>query len=146
MYRKYQVSEEEIYWKDLKGTANAFKDVCCKAKGDINCNVFCVRAICTEVPLTTRSSGCQVPNYLINIVPPVIFNNQLPFVIDAGIPSINYEMKIEPGEKINMHSLNHSSNVQFIFKVRRILKKNQLYENVANTALHRLITHRSMIL
>ncbi|XP_072752571.1 intermembrane lipid transfer protein VPS13A [Anoplolepis gracilipes] len=118
---KYQVSEEGIYWKDLRGTANAFKDVCCKAKGDINCNVFCVRAICTEVPLATRSSGCQVPNYLINIVPPVIFNNQLPFVIDVSIPGINYEVKIEPGEKINMHSLNHSSNVQFIFKIHNYL-------------------------
>lgn len=107
----------------MRGTANAFKDVCCKAKDDINCNVFCVRAICTEVPLTTRPSGCQVPNYLINIVPPVIFNNQLPFVIDVSIPSINYEVKIEPGEKINMHSLHQSSNVQFIFKVRIILKK-----------------------
>ncbi|EFN62404.1 Vacuolar protein sorting-associated protein 13A [Camponotus floridanus] len=118
---KYQVSEEGIYWKDLRGTANAFKDVYCKTKGDINCNVFCVRAICMEVSLTTRPSGCQVPNYLIDIIPPIIFNNQLPFVIDVGIPSINYEVKIEPGEKINMHSLNHSSNVQFIFKIHNYL-------------------------
>ncbi|XP_025991463.1 vacuolar protein sorting-associated protein 13A isoform X2 [Solenopsis invicta] len=118
---KYQVSEEGIYWKDLRDTANAFKDVCCEAKGDNNSNVFCVRAICTEVPLTTRPSGCQVPNYLINIVPPIIFNNQLPFVIDVSIPGINYEVKIEPGEKINMHSLNQSSNVQFVFKIHNYL-------------------------
>lgn len=74
-----------------------------------------------------------MPNYLIDIIPPVIFNNQLPFVIDVGIPSINYEVKIEPGEKINMHSLNCSSNVQFIFKVRRILEKSQLYANIAKS-------------
>ncbi|XP_077263954.1 intermembrane lipid transfer protein VPS13A isoform X2 [Temnothorax americanus] len=118
---KYQVSDEGIYWKDLRGTANAFKDVCCEAKGDNNRNVFCVRAICTELPLMTRPSGCQVPNYLINIVPPVIFNNQLPFVIDVIIPGINYEVKIEPGEKINVHSLNHSNSVQFVFKVHNYL-------------------------
>ncbi|KAG5314184.1 VP13A protein, partial [Acromyrmex insinuator] len=118
---KYQVSEEGIYWKDLRGIANAFKDVCCEAKGDNNRNVFCVRAICTELPLTTRPSGCQVPNYLINIVPPIIFNNQLPFVIDVSIPGINYEVKIEPGEKINMHSLNHGNNVQFVFKIHNYL-------------------------
>jgi len=104
----------------LRGTANAFKDVYCETKSDNNHNVFCVRAICTELPLTTRPSGCQVPNYLINIVPPVILNNQLPFVIDVSIPGINYEVKIEPGEKINMHSLNYSNNVHFVFKVRRI--------------------------
>ncbi|XP_011865236.1 PREDICTED: vacuolar protein sorting-associated protein 13A-like isoform X2 [Vollenhovia emeryi] len=118
---KYQVSDEGIYWKDLRGTANAFKDVCCGAKGDNNCNVFCVRAISTELPLMTRPSGCQVPNYLINIVPPLVFNNQLPFVIDVSIPGINYEVKIEPGEKINMHSLNHSNNVQFVFKIHNYL-------------------------
>lgn len=141
MCRKYQVSDEGIYWKDLRGTANAFKDICCEAKDDNNRNVFCVRAICTELPLTTRPSGCQVPNYLINIVPPVIFNNQLPFVIDVSIPAINYEVKIEPGEKINMHSLNHSHNVQFVFKVRRIVvrKKPDVYECIS---LHRLITYR----
>lgn len=103
----------------MRDTTNAFKDVCCEKKDDINRNVFCVRALCTEVPLTSQPSGCQVPNYLINIIPPIIFNNQLPFVIDVNIPNINYEVKIEPGEKINMHSLNCNSNVQFIFKVRR---------------------------
>ncbi|XP_070527175.1 intermembrane lipid transfer protein VPS13A isoform X2 [Cardiocondyla obscurior] len=118
---KYQVSAEGIYWKDLRGTANAFKDICCEAKGDNNRNVFCVRAICTELPLKTRPSGCQVPNYLINIVPPITFNNQLPFVIDIGIPGIDYEVKLEPGEKINMHSLNYSNNVQFTFKVHNYL-------------------------
>lgn len=101
----------------MKSTTNAFKDVYCEMKDEINCNVFCVRAICTEIPLMTRPSGCQVPNYLISIVPPIIFNNQLPFVIDVGIPSINYEVKIEPGEKINMHALSYNSNAQFIFKV-----------------------------
>lgn len=111
------MSNEGIYWRDLKGTANTFKDVCCETKGNINRNVFYVRAVCTEIPLTTRPSGCQVPNYLINIMPPVAFNNQLPFVIDVNIPDINYEVKIEPGEKINMHSLNCNSNLQFIFKV-----------------------------
>jgi hypothetical protein len=119
--RKYQVSDEGIYWKDLKDTTNMFKDIYCKTKDDINCNIFCVRAICMEIPLATRLSGCQVPNYLITIIPPIIFNNQLPFVVDISIPDINYEVKIEPGEKINMHSLNQSSNVQFVFKVYRIL-------------------------
>lgn len=71
-----------------------------------------------EVSLATRPTGCTVPNYLINIIPPIIFNNQLPFVIDVTIPTINYEVKIEPGEKINMHSLCCNSNVQFVFKVR----------------------------
>lgn len=138
--RKYQVSDEGIYWKDLRGTTNTFKDVFCKTKDDTDRNVFCVRAICMEVPLATRPSGCQVPNYLINIIPPVVFNNQLPFVIDVSIPSINYEVKIEPGEKINMHSFDHNSNVQFVFKVsvKHHSESNQLYAK-CTTALFNYI-------
>lgn len=81
-----------------------------------------------------------MPNYLINIVPPVIFNNQLPFVIDVSIPSINYEVKIEPGEKINMHSLDHSHNVQFVFKVRRNHHSKERPDVYECISLQRLIT------
>ncbi|XP_053983322.1 intermembrane lipid transfer protein VPS13C-like [Hylaeus volcanicus] len=117
---KYQVSEEGIYWKELNTTMNLAKDICCKMKEDENQSVFCVKISYNEVPLTTRPS-CQVPNYLISIHSPLIFNNQLPFVIDVNIPSINYELKIEPGEKINMHSLNCNNDIQFVFKIQNYL-------------------------
>lgn len=94
---------------------NVAKDIWCKTKDDSN-SVFCVKVSCNEIPLITRPS-CQVPNYLISIHSPLIFNNQLPFVIDVNIPTINYELKIEPGERINMHSLNCNSDTQFVFKV-----------------------------
>ncbi|XP_076222912.1 intermembrane lipid transfer protein VPS13A isoform X2 [Nomia melanderi] len=117
---KYHVSEEGIYWKELSSSTNVAKDICCKMKEDESQSVFCVKVSCNEVPLTTRPS-CQVPSYLINIHSPLIFNNQLPFVIDINIPSINYEVKIEPGEKINMHSLNCNNDIQFVFKIQNYL-------------------------
>lgn len=95
---------------------NLAKDICCKMKEDENHSVFCVKVSCNEVPLITRPN-CQVPNYLISIHSPLIFNNQLPFVIDINISTIHYELKIEPGEKINMHSLNCNNDIQFVFKV-----------------------------
>lgn len=102
---------------------NAVKDICCKAKDDQNQSVFCVKVSCNEIPVTTRAS-CQVPNYLISIHSPLIFNNQLPFVIDVHMPAINYEVKIEPGERINMHSLNCNNDIQFVFKVRTLISNN----------------------
>ncbi|XP_024221985.1 vacuolar protein sorting-associated protein 13C [Bombus impatiens] len=117
---KYQVSEEGIYWKELSATINVIKDICCKMKGDESNSVFYVKVSCNEIPVIARSS-CHVPNYLINIYPPFIFNNQLPFVIDVYIPAINYEVKIEPGERINMHSLSCNIDVQFTFKVQNYL-------------------------
>lgn len=117
--RKYQVSEEGIYWKELNATTNVIKDVCCKMKDDESNSVFYVKVSCNEIPVTTRSS-CQVPNYLISIHPPFSFNNQLPFVIDVHIPAISYEVKIEPGERINVHSLNCNTDIQFVFKVSTV--------------------------
>ncbi|KAK9294042.1 hypothetical protein QLX08_011233 [Tetragonisca angustula] len=117
---KYQVSEEGIYWKELSATTNVIKDVCCKMKDDESNSVFYVKVSCNEIPVTTRSS-CQVPNYLISIHPPFSFNNQLPFVIDVHIPAISYEVKIEPGERINVHSLNCNTDIQFVFKVQNYM-------------------------
>ncbi|CAL7940918.1 unnamed protein product [Xylocopa violacea] len=117
---KYQVSEEGIYWKELSSKMNVIKDICCKMKEDESNSVFCVKVSCNEIPVVTRPS-CQVPNYLISIHSPLIFNNQLPFVIDVYIPAINYEVKIEPGERINMHSLNCNTDIQFTFKIQNYL-------------------------
>ncbi|XP_026299715.1 vacuolar protein sorting-associated protein 13C isoform X2 [Apis mellifera] len=116
---KYQVSEEGIYWKELSAT-NLVKDICCKMKEDENNSIFYVKVSCNEIPVITRPS-CQVPNYLISICSPFIFNNRLPFVIDVHIPAINYEVKIEPGEKINIHSLNCNIDIQLIFKIQNYL-------------------------
>lgn len=74
----------------------------------------------TEVPMLIPQ-GSRIPNYLINIIPPLILNNQLPFVIDIGIPCINYEVKIEPGDKVNVHSLMCTGDIQFNFKARIII-------------------------
>lgn len=98
---------------------NVAKDICCKAKDSESSSVFCVKVSCNEVPLTIRPS-CQVPNYLISVYSPLIFNNQLPFVVDVSIAATNYELKIEPGEKINMHFLNCNNDIQFVFKVRTL--------------------------
>lgn len=116
------MSEEGIYWKELSAT-NLIKDICCKMKEDENNSIFYVKVSCNEIPVITRPS-CQVPNYLISICSPFIFNNRLPFVIDVHIPAINYEVKIEPGEKINIHSLNCNIDIQLIFKVCNFIYKN----------------------
>ncbi|KAG7205210.1 hypothetical protein KM043_018296 [Ampulex compressa] len=116
----YQISDEGIYWKDLSVAANAVQDIYCNAKTAEDHSVFSVKVSCKEIPLRSQPS-CQVPNYLISIIPPLIFNNQLPFVIDLNIPSINYEVKIEPGEKINMHTISCKNDIQFAFKIQNYL-------------------------
>ncbi|XP_014604811.1 PREDICTED: vacuolar protein sorting-associated protein 13C-like [Polistes canadensis] len=116
----YQISEEGIFWKELNIITDTSKDVFCKLKNNENQSVFCIKVVGTEFPMAIPQD-CRVPNYLINIIPPLILNNQLPFVIDIGIPSINYEVKIEPGDKVNVHSLMCTGDIQFHFKIQNYL-------------------------
>ncbi|KAK2588797.1 hypothetical protein KPH14_001672 [Odynerus spinipes] len=116
----YQISEEGIYWKELSASTNSNKDVFCKLKNNENQSVFCIKVVGTEIPMSIPQ-GSRVPNYLISIIPPLVLNNQLPFVIDIGIPSINYEAKIEPGDKVNVHSLMCVGDIQFNFKIQNYL-------------------------
>ena len=96
---------------------NIARDIYCSSKED-NCNaVFGVKVACTESSKFVRTN-IQVPQYFITVVPPLSFDNNLPFVIDISVPSIEYEVRIEPGERINVYSLKCDSDSAVILKVR----------------------------
>lgn len=78
--------------------------------------VFGVKVICSKHQ-TSSQINSQVPEYLIRMLPPLIFENKLPFVIDISIPSVDYEMRIEPGERISIYCIKCNSAIQIIFKV-----------------------------
>lgn len=62
-----------------------------------------------------------MPQYLISIVPPIVFDNKLPFVIDVDVPSIDYEVRIEPGERINVYSIKCDNDTTINFKIKNYL-------------------------
>ena len=71
------------------------------------------------------------------MLPPLVFENKLPFVIDVSIPCAEYEMRIEPGERISVYCIKCNSGIQIIFKVRlvsiksysRLLEPLNLFQN-----------------
>ncbi|XP_043273461.1 vacuolar protein sorting-associated protein 13A-like isoform X2 [Venturia canescens] len=117
---KFQVSDRGMCWRELSENINVPKDIYCISKEE-NCNsVFGVKVSCAESPKFVRTN-CQVPQYLITIVPPLSFDNKLPFVIDINVPSIEYDVRIEPGERINVYSLKCDSDSSVIFKIQNYL-------------------------
>ncbi|KAK0164246.1 hypothetical protein PV328_002894 [Microctonus aethiopoides] len=119
-FEKYVVSERGIYWKDLSENLNTPKDIYCSAKDENANSFFGVKVLCTEHPKFERTN-CHVPQYLISIVPPLVFDNKLPFVVDINVPSIDYDVRIEPGERINVYSIRCDADTTVNFKIQNYL-------------------------
>lgn len=117
----YKVSERGIYWKELCENINTSRDIYCYDKNDDNNkSLFGVKIICNENNKYERIN-CQVPQYLIKILPPIIFDNKLPFVVDISVPMINYNIRIEPGEKINVYTIKCDNDTVINFKIQNYL-------------------------
>lgn len=118
--KKYEVSDEGLSWRELSDDLYVPKDIYCKVKESNSPTVFGVKVICSKNQ-TSSQTNSQVPEYLIRMLPPLIFENKLPFVIDISIPSVDYEMRIEPGEKISIYCIKCNSAIQIIFKIQNYL-------------------------
>ncbi|XP_033208533.1 vacuolar protein sorting-associated protein 13C-like [Belonocnema kinseyi] len=118
--RKYEVSEEGLCWRELSDDLYVPKDIYCKEKENDSSVVFGVKVICSKRQ-TGSHTNSQVPEYLIRMLPPLIFENKLPFVIDISIPCVDYEMRIEPGERTSVYCIKCNSATQIIFKIQNYL-------------------------
>lgn len=116
------MSDSGIFWKELSLDTNKSKDIFCRGKDDGSMTTtFNVKAICTEseefgVP-NKQISSCQVPRYLIKILPALVFDNKLAFVVDLTVAQCNYQMRIEPGERINLHCVYCGGETEMTLKV-----------------------------
>ncbi|XP_044592317.1 vacuolar protein sorting-associated protein 13A-like isoform X2 [Cotesia glomerata] len=119
-FGEYQVSDRGIFWKELCENLNTPRDIYCQSKDGNSNSIFGAKVTCTEHPKFERIN-CQVPQYLISIVPPIVFDNKLPFVIDVDVPSIDYEVRIEPGERINVYSIKCDNDTTVNFKIKNYL-------------------------
>ena len=64
-----------------------------------------LQAVCMEGTPMIRASR-TIPNYLIRLLPPLAVHNRLPYAVEIRVPTIKYEVRIEPGEKTNIYFLN----------------------------------------
>ncbi|XP_015594990.1 vacuolar protein sorting-associated protein 13A isoform X2 [Cephus cinctus] len=106
---KYQVSDSGIWWKELSENMNSAKDVYCYGKEGKDTALFAVKVIYVEKRTVTNANS-QVPQCELKIVPPVIFNNRLPFAVEMKIPNVEYNVRIEPGEKVSAYTVKCDSD------------------------------------
>lgn len=112
------MSESGIFWKELSLDTNKSKDIFCRGKDDDSIT-FNVKAICSESDEfgILKQSSCQVPRFSIKILPALVFDNKLAFVVDLTITQCNYQMRIEPGERINLHCVYCGGETEITLKV-----------------------------
>ncbi|XP_046422194.1 vacuolar protein sorting-associated protein 13A-like isoform X1 [Neodiprion fabricii] len=116
---KYQVSEAGICWKELSNNLNTAKDIYCYTKDEMNQSVFAVKVLCAK--RLTIDTNSRIPNYQIRILPPLVFYSRIPVAVDIKIPEIKYDVRIEPGENITIHTLKLSNNPKITFEIRNYI-------------------------
>ncbi|BET01399.1 Vacuolar protein sorting-associated protein [Nesidiocoris tenuis] len=112
----YSISETGLWWQDLATDLNSPKDVMCHPKAKNDTTTFAVKALCEEGAPTHRPSRL-IPKYLIRLLPPLSFNNRLPYALEIKIPTLNIEVRIEAGESTNMYNLNLCKNHKIVVNV-----------------------------
>lgn len=101
----------------MDDNANFIKEITCDSKepaGDGS--VFSVKAIRCKSNYVSHSNR-QTPEYLIKIVPPLVFDNKLYLPIQINIPHINYQIQLEPGERSNVYPVQCDEEFQITIKV-----------------------------
>ncbi|XP_028982314.1 vacuolar protein sorting-associated protein 13A [Diachasma alloeum] len=119
-FNKFEVSPVGISWKELSEHMNTPKDIYCTSPSSL----FGVKVFCSENSKYTKyqwANSGQVPQYLITVVPPLVFDNKLPFVVDINVPSIEYEVRIEPGQRINVYNIRCDADTTVNFKIQNYL-------------------------
>ncbi|XP_014251025.1 vacuolar protein sorting-associated protein 13A-like isoform X2 [Cimex lectularius] len=112
----YGISDTALWWQDLAVDLNSPKDIICPSKNEKDLTVFSTRVLCEDGVATHRQSRL-IPNYLIRLIPPLAFQNRLPYAIEIKIPSVGFEARIEAGENSYSYSLN-------------LLKSHKIFVNV----------------
>lgn len=64
------------------------------------------------------SHAHSIPNYIIHILPPLIFINFLPYALDVENTSLKQQIKVDPGEKHSVYSLNLTKELKLLIKMK----------------------------
>lgn len=66
----------------------------------------------------SNSQVHSVPNYIIHLLPPLILNNFLPYCVEVENVGLKQLVKIEPGEKKSVYSLDLSVDQKLLIKIK----------------------------
>ncbi|XP_017782614.1 PREDICTED: vacuolar protein sorting-associated protein 13A-like [Nicrophorus vespilloides] len=129
----HYASNTGIWWKDLVTDLDTAHNFHCNPKSSSNLEVFSLRVMLKKNIEAKNSHSHSIPNYVIHLLPPLILHNYLPYALTVENVILKQQMKVEPGEKTSIYSLNLSSDQKLVIKVG--------YYNLVWTGLLTLTPH-----
>lgn len=80
--------------------------------------IFSLKVILRRNLDTNKSPILSIPNYVIHLLPPLIINNFLPYMLEVLNVSLKQVMKVEPGEKHSVYSSDFSKDQKLTIRVK----------------------------
>ncbi|XP_063908904.1 intermembrane lipid transfer protein VPS13C-like isoform X2 [Zophobas morio] len=114
----HYTSDSGIWWKDLATELDIAHNLHCRPRSDSNLEVFSLRVMLTKNLDIPNSQAHSVPNYIIHLLPPLILHNYLPYSLEVENVMLKQHIKIEPGEKKSVYSLDLSKDQKLLIKVK----------------------------
>ncbi|RZC35875.1 vacuolar protein sorting-associated protein 13A-like, partial [Asbolus verrucosus] len=114
----HYTSDSGIWWRDLATELDIAHNLHCRPRSNSNLEVFSLRVMLTRNLEIPNSQAHTVPNYVIHLLPPLILHNFLPYSLEVENVGLKQLIKIEPGEKKSVYSLDLSKDQKLLIKVK----------------------------
>ncbi|GJQ74448.1 hypothetical protein Trydic_g21318 [Trypoxylus dichotomus] len=129
----HYASDTGIWWQDLATELDAAHDFHCNPKSDSNLEVFSLRIVLKRNIDVKNSQSHFIPNYVIHLLPPLIFRNYLPYTVEVENLELNQMIKVESGEKASAYALNLSRDQKLCV---RVIYSCSLWSGILNLTTH----------
>lgn len=116
-YRGLYIADEGICWKDLATELDVPHHITCKPKVDSNLETFALKVFLNKNAKIKKLHVHSVPNYIVRLLPPLTVQNFLPYVVEMQNADPMQQIRVEPGEKSSVYSVNMSTDLKFALKV-----------------------------
>ncbi|CAH0559657.1 unnamed protein product [Brassicogethes aeneus] len=103
----HYASETGIWWEDLATQIDTPINLQCNPKTNTETDLFCLKVVMRRNLDLKVSKAYSVPNYTIQLMPPVIINNMLPYRLEIKNKTV---ISMEPGEKVRVYSMDVSKD------------------------------------
>lgn len=65
-----------------------------------------------------NSHAHSIPNYIIHILPPLVFHNFLPYALEVENTTLKQQIKVDPGERNSVYSLDLTKEIKLVIRMK----------------------------
>lgn len=117
-FRGHYTLDCGVWWQDLLTELSSAHNFHCKPKPDSNVEIFSLRIKLQKNINQNNSHAHSIPNYIINILPPIVLHNFLPYSLEVENTYLKQQIKVEPGERNSVYCLDLSKEIKLTVKMK----------------------------